>query len=53
MMQVNDKNTFNNVSQATKFKKLCDVKGPLANIIPFIGCFMLFIILIITSMGDM
>ncbi len=35
-MQVN---TFNNIFQIIIFRKLCDVKGPLANIVPFIMLF--------------
>jgi hypothetical protein len=33
--QVNVENTFNNISQVVIFRKLCDVEGPLANIVPF------------------
>jgi hypothetical protein len=38
-MQVNIKNVFNNVSQTIILKKLCDVKRPLANIVPFTRLF--------------
>jgi hypothetical protein len=34
-MQVDVKNAFNNISQAATFTELCDVVGPLANIVPF------------------
>ncbi len=43
MMQINVKNVFNNVSQAMVFRKLCDVKGHLVNIILLPSYFMLFI----------
>jgi hypothetical protein len=33
------KNCFNNVFQIVILEKLCDVGGPLANIVPFIGLF--------------
>jgi hypothetical protein len=39
MMQVNVKNAFNNVSETTIFRDLCDVWGPLTSIIPFIKLF--------------
>ncbi len=35
MMQINVKNTFNNVSQVVIFRELCDVKGPLVHITLF------------------
>ncbi len=35
MMQVNIKHIFSSVSQVVIFKKLCDVEGTLANIVPF------------------
>jgi hypothetical protein len=35
-MQVNVKNVFDNIFRTTIFKKLCDVGGPLASIVPFI-----------------
>jgi hypothetical protein len=35
MMQINIKHIFNNVSQVVIFRKLCDVGGTLANIVPF------------------
>jgi hypothetical protein len=38
-MQVNVKNVFNNVSRAIIFRKLCDVGGPLVNIVPFTKLF--------------
>jgi hypothetical protein len=38
-MQVNVKNTFNSISQTTIFRKLCDVKGPLVNSVPFTKLF--------------
>jgi hypothetical protein len=38
-MQVNIENAFNSVFQAVILKKLCDVEGPLANIIPFTKLF--------------
>jgi hypothetical protein len=39
MMQLNIENTFNNISRATIFKKLCDAMGPLVNIAPFTKLF--------------
>ncbi len=39
MMQVNFKNAFNNVFQATIFRELCDGRGPLTSIIPFTKLF--------------
>jgi hypothetical protein len=39
MMQVDVENAFNNISQPIIFKELCDVKGPLANIVPFTKLF--------------
>jgi hypothetical protein len=34
MIHVDVKNVFNRVFQTVIFRKLCDVKGPLANIVP-------------------
>jgi hypothetical protein len=34
-MQIDIENAFNNVFQVSMFWKLQDVKGPLANIVPF------------------
>jgi hypothetical protein len=34
-MQVDVENTFNNISQVVICRKLCDVDGPLADIVPF------------------
>jgi hypothetical protein len=34
-MQVNIENVFNNIFWVIIFKKLCDVGGPLASIVPF------------------
>jgi hypothetical protein len=53
MMQVNVENAFNNVFQAIILKELCDVEELLASIVPFTGCFMVFIILLIIDMGNM
>ncbi len=39
MMQVNIKNGFNSIFQATIFRELCDVEGPLVNIVPFTKLF--------------
>jgi len=39
MMQVDIKNVFNNVSPIIIVKKLCDVGGPLASIVPFTRLF--------------
>jgi hypothetical protein len=39
MMQVDVENIFNNIFQAVIFRKLCDVEGLLANIIPFTKLF--------------
>jgi hypothetical protein len=36
MMQIN---AFNNIFQIVILKELCDVKGPLANIVPFTKLF--------------
>jgi hypothetical protein len=38
-MQVNIENAFNSVFQVVIFRKLCDVEGPLASIIPFTKLF--------------
>jgi len=35
VIQVEVNNVFNNVFQIVILKELCDVKGPLANIVPF------------------
>ncbi len=51
-MQVNIKNAFNNVFQTIIFKELQDAKGPLASIL-LPSCFMVFILIFITSMGNM
>jgi hypothetical protein len=53
MMQVGIENAFNNVSLATIFRELCDVGGPLMNMSLLPCCFMVLILLSITSMGDM
>ncbi len=39
MLQVNIENAFNNIFWVIIFKELCDVKGPLVNIILFIKLF--------------
>ncbi len=39
MMQIDVKNTFNNVSQVVIFRELCDVKGLLVCIIHFTKLF--------------
>jgi hypothetical protein len=39
MMQVDVENVFNKVSWTTIFKKLCDARGLLANIVPFTRLF--------------
>jgi hypothetical protein len=39
MMQVNVENIFNNVFRTTIFRELCDVEGPLVNIILFTKLF--------------
>jgi hypothetical protein len=39
MMQIDVKNTFNNVFQVVIFKEMCDVKGPLVHIILFTKLF--------------
>jgi hypothetical protein len=39
IMQVDIENTFNNLSRASIFRKLCDVGGLLANIVPFTKLF--------------
>jgi hypothetical protein len=38
-MQVDIENTFNSVFQIVIFKELCDVNGPLVNIVPFTRLF--------------
>jgi hypothetical protein len=39
VIQVNVENVFNNIFQTIIFKELCDVAGPLANIVPFTKLF--------------
>jgi hypothetical protein len=39
MMQVHIKNIFNNIFRAIIFRKLCEIEGALANIVPFIMLF--------------
>jgi len=40
MMQIDVKNAFNDIFQVVVFKKLCDAKGLLVKIVPFIGLFL-------------
>jgi hypothetical protein len=53
MIHVDVKNIFNRVFQIDIFRKLCNVKGPLASIVPIGMLFYVFILFFTTGMVDM
>jgi hypothetical protein len=52
-MQVNVENVFNSIFQTIIFRKFIEIKGPLANTVPFTKLFYGVHSFFITNMGDM
>ncbi len=53
IMQVDIESTFDNIFGTSIFKKLCDVKNLWWVLSPLPNCFMMFILLFASSMGNM